>query len=84
MLSGLLKVDASIWVIYEILKKYVRNQNRLENCIVECYTYEEVVEFCNEYLSNVEPIGLPKRVCTKRINDNDKIGFSLIIINHDL
>ena len=32
----------------------MRNQNRPECCIVECYTYKEVIEFYNEYLSNVK------------------------------
>jgi len=46
----------------KILKGYVRNQNQPEGCIVECYTYEEEVEFCNEYLSNVKAIRFSKSV----------------------
>ena len=49
----------------KILKSYVRNRNRPESCIVECYTYKKAVEFCNECLSNIEGIGLPKGVCSK-------------------
>jgi len=44
----------------KILKGYVRNRNRPEGCIVECYIYEEAVKCCNEYLSNVEAIRFPK------------------------
>jgi len=28
----------------KILKGYVRNRNQSEDCIVECYTYEEAIE----------------------------------------
>ena len=68
----------------KILKGYVKNQNRPEGCIVECYTYEEAVEFYNEFLSNVEAIWLPKRVCTKRTYENGKIGLDVVTISRDL
>ena len=48
------------------------------------YTYEEAVEFCNGYLSNIEPIGFPKRVCTNGTNDNDKIGLGVVTVSRDL
>jgi len=67
-----------------ILKEYVRNQNRHESCIVECYTYEEVIEFYNEYLSNVEVIGLPKRGCTNVTDGFCKIGQIVITVNKNL
>ncbi|XP_052299096.1 uncharacterized protein LOC102608724 isoform X2 [Citrus sinensis] len=41
------------------LKGYVRNKNRPEGCIAECYIVEEAIEFCTEYLPNVDPIGIP-------------------------
>ena len=40
-------------------------ENRPEGRIVECYIYEEAVKFCNEYLSNVEAIGLLKKCVLK-------------------
>ncbi|XP_019172841.1 PREDICTED: uncharacterized protein LOC109168279 [Ipomoea nil] len=43
----------------KILKGYVRNRNRPEGCIAECYISEEAIEFCSEYLSNVQTIGIP-------------------------
>ena len=43
----------------KVLKSYVRNRNRLEGFIVECYIVEEAIEFCMEYLSNVDTIGIP-------------------------
>ena len=44
----------------KVLKGYVKNRNRPEGCIVESYIAEESVEFCSEYLSTAEAIGLPK------------------------
>uniref|UniRef100_A0A803NIR2 Transposase n=1 Tax=Cannabis sativa TaxID=3483 RepID=A0A803NIR2_CANSA len=46
----------------KILKGYVRNRSRPEGCIVECYIAEEAVEFCSEYVSNVDAIGIPKPI----------------------
>ncbi|KAL6315985.1 hypothetical protein AAG906_014910 [Vitis piasezkii] len=43
----------------KVLKGYVRNHNQPEGCIAECYIVEEGIEFCTEYLSNVEAIGIP-------------------------
>ena len=43
----------------KVLKGYVRNRNRSEGCIAECYIVEEAIEFCTEYLSNVDAIGIP-------------------------
>ena len=43
----------------KILKGYVRNRNRPEGCIAECYIVEEAVEYCLEYLSNMKAIGIP-------------------------
>ena len=42
----------------KVLKGYVRNRNRPEGCIAECYIAEEAIEFCTEYLSNVDAIGI--------------------------
>ena len=43
----------------KVLKSYVRNRNCLEGCIAKCYIAEEAIEFCTEYLSNVDGIGIP-------------------------
>ncbi|XP_073154053.1 uncharacterized protein [Henckelia pumila] len=45
----------------KILKGYVRNHNRPEGCIAECYIAEEAVEFCSDYMSSVHTIGIPSR-----------------------
>ena len=33
-----------------VLKGYVRNRNKPEGCIVECYIVEEALHYCIEYL----------------------------------
>ena len=44
----------------KVLKGYVHNHNRPEECIVKCYLVEEAIEFCTEYLSGTHAIGIPK------------------------
>ena len=45
---------------YMKIKGYVKNLNRPEGCIVECYICEEAIEFYSKYLTNVEAVGLSK------------------------
>ena len=42
-----------------VLKKYVRKRSRPEGCIAKGYGTEEVIEFCVDYLPDLNPIGLP-------------------------
>ncbi|XP_052728168.1 uncharacterized protein LOC128195186 [Vigna angularis] len=44
----------------KILKGYVKNQYRPEASIVERYIAEEAIEFCTEYILEIEAIGVPK------------------------
>ncbi|CAK8534103.1 unnamed protein product [Lathyrus sativus] len=44
----------------KILKGYVKNQCRPEASIVGRYITEEVIEFCSEYMSEADVIGVPK------------------------
>ena len=43
----------------EVLKKYVRKRSSPEGCIAKGYGTEEVIEFCVDYLPDLNPIGLP-------------------------
>ncbi|XP_073119934.1 uncharacterized protein [Henckelia pumila] len=43
----------------KILKGYVRNRNRPEGCMAECYIAEEAVEFFSDYLGSLHTIGIP-------------------------
>ena len=64
------------------LKGYVRNHNRPEGCMAECYIAEEAVEFCSDYLSNVHTNGIPssnrKTDITKPVG-----GFQVHAITHE-
>lgn len=37
----------------KVFKGYVRNRNRSEGCITECYIVEEAIEFFNWSLSQI-------------------------------
>ena len=44
---------------YESVKRLCTNRTRPKGCIAECYIAKEGIEFCTEYLSNVDAIGIP-------------------------
>jgi len=43
----------------KILKGYVKNHYHPEALMIERYIAEESIEFCSEYMSKANPIGLP-------------------------
>ena len=52
----------------KVLKGYVQNCNKPEGCIAECYIVGEAIEFCIEYLSNVDAIWIPiRQTLTKKL-----------------
>lgn len=61
----------------KILKGYVRNQRQPEGSIAKCYIVEQAIEFCLEYLSSVEAIGIPKSRCDLDIGDKG-IGDAIV------
>ncbi|KAK7308485.1 hypothetical protein VNO77_42092 [Canavalia gladiata] len=63
------------------LKGYVKNRSRPEGCIVERYIVEEAVEFCTEYLSNVDSIGLPKSRHQRRTEGEGIMGNDIVTIS---
>ncbi|XP_042415298.1 uncharacterized protein LOC122004486 [Zingiber officinale] len=46
----------------KVLKSYVGSRKHPEGCIVQRYLAEEAIEFCSEYLSDVDPIGVPQSI----------------------
>ncbi|XP_057418249.1 uncharacterized protein LOC130712428 [Lotus japonicus] len=64
----------------KVLKGYVKNRSRPEGCMVERYVVEEAIEFCTEYLSNVESIGLPKSHHTRSIEGEGLFKSEIITI----
>ncbi|XP_061993678.1 uncharacterized protein LOC133711589 [Rosa rugosa] len=43
----------------KVLKDYVRNRNRPEGCMAECYVAEEALEYCLKHSSNLNTVGIP-------------------------
>ncbi|RVW86524.1 hypothetical protein CK203_042135 [Vitis vinifera] len=56
----------------KVLKAMYEIIIRPEGCTVECYIAEEGIEFCSEYLSNVDAIGIPSTS-----NIDQKFGASI-------
>ena len=67
----------------KILKGYVKSRSRPEGCIVERYIVEEAVEFCTEYLSNVQSIGLPRAQIFDKMEGKKLIGNKIVTISRD-
>ncbi|XP_042446436.1 uncharacterized protein LOC122031385 [Zingiber officinale] len=44
----------------KVLKSYVGSRKYPEGCIVRRYAAEEAIEFCSEYLNDLDPVGVPK------------------------
>lgn len=65
----------------KILKGYVKSRSRPEGCIAERYIVEEAAEFCTEYLSNVESIGLPMSRHSGRLSGEGITGRRLLTIS---
>ena len=42
-----------------VLKKYVSNSSRPEGCIAKGYRTKEVIEFCVNFIDDLNPIGVP-------------------------
>ncbi|KAL6584166.1 hypothetical protein OROMI_003455 [Orobanche minor] len=60
---------------------YVRNRNRTEGCIAECYITEEALEFCVEYLSSCESIGLPSGCVIDCTIEKPLVGASIKLVD---
>ena len=55
----------------KVLKGYVWNPNRPKGCIAQCYIAEEAIEFCSEFLVDLESVGVPSiRNATTNVGDN--------------
>ncbi|KAI5411415.1 hypothetical protein KIW84_056483 [Lathyrus oleraceus] len=65
----------------KILKGYVKNRSRPEGCMVERYIIEEAIEFCTEYLSNVQSIGLPKSQLVEKKEGKNLIGNKIVAVS---
>jgi hypothetical protein len=57
-----------------VLKAYVHNRAHLEGCIMECYTTEEVVKCCMDYVKDGKQIGLPIPLHEGRLGGRGRMG----------
>ncbi|XP_014522516.1 uncharacterized protein LOC106779013 [Vigna radiata var. radiata] len=64
----------------KILKGYVKNQYRPEASIVERYIAEEAIEFCIEYISDIEAVGVPKTRHHGRIAGKDTRSAKVVTL----
>ncbi|XP_042404585.1 uncharacterized protein LOC121994707 [Zingiber officinale] len=60
----------------KVLKSYVGSRKHPEGCIVQRYLAEKAIEFCSEYLNDVDPVGVPKSIRDPKAN-----GFGLQACN---
>ena len=51
-----------------VLKKYVHNHARPEGSITKGYGIEEVIEFCVDFIPDLDPIGVPESRHEERLS----------------
>ena len=57
-----------------VLKKYVHNRSRSEGCIAKGYETEEVIEFCVDFIDDLNPIGVPMSCHEGRLKGKGILG----------
>jgi hypothetical protein len=57
-----------------VMKGYVYNRARPEGSMIECYTIEEVIECCVDYIEDGKPIGVPVSRHHGRLNGKGTKG----------
>ena len=62
-----------------VLKKYVHNRARPEGSIAKGYGTEEVIEFCVDFILDLDPIGVPESRHEGRLSGNGTLGKKIYI-----
>ena len=57
-----------------VLKKYVHNRARPEGSIAKGYGTEEVIEFCVDFIPDLDPIGVPESRHEGRLSGKGTLG----------
>jgi hypothetical protein len=57
-----------------VLKKYVHNHAWPEGSITKGYGTKEVIEFCVDFIPDLDPIGVPKARHEGRLSGKETIG----------
>ena len=65
-----------------ILKKYVLNRARPEGSIAKGYGFEEVIEFCIDFVDSIDSIGLPVSRYEGRLQGKGTIGRKSSLSNN--
>lgn len=68
----------------QIFKGYKKNHHRPKALIVERYIIEEAVEFCSNYFSKTESIGIPKAHHANRFGGRGTQGLNVKSMIWDL
>ena len=63
----------------EVLKKYVHNHARPEGSISKGYGTEEVIEFCVDFVPDLEPIGVPESRHEGRLSRKGTLGKKVMV-----
>jgi hypothetical protein len=67
----------------EVLKKYVHNRARPEGSIAKGYGIEEVIEFCVDFIPDLDTISVPKSWHEGRISGKGTLGKKSYIGKED-
>ncbi|XP_006590121.1 uncharacterized protein [Glycine max] len=65
----------------KMLKGYTKNQYSPEASIVERYVAEEAIEFSSNYISNVQPVGVPQNRHQPSSQGRGTRGFDVVTMN---
>ncbi|BAU02069.1 hypothetical protein VIGAN_11148800, partial [Vigna angularis var. angularis] len=57
----------------KILKGYVKNPYRPEGSMIERYIAEESIEFCSDYMTSTNPIGVPRTAWLNKFSTSKSI-----------
>jgi len=66
-----------------VLKKYVHQRGRLEGSIAKGYGTEEVIEFCVDFIPDLDLIGLPESRYEGRLGGKGTLGKKTYISQGD-
>jgi hypothetical protein len=62
-----------------VLKKYVHNRARPEGSISKGYGTEEVIEFCVDFIPDINPIGVPQSRHEGRLSGKGTLGKKVFV-----
>jgi hypothetical protein len=66
-----------------VLKKYVHNHAQPEGSIAKDYETEEIIEFCVDFIPNLNPIGVPESRYEGRLSGKGTLGKKSYIGTED-